>query len=150
MALIKKRASTTRIVVHCAATRPGQDIGAADIDRWHRDRGYVSIGYHFVIRLDGTVEKGRDVDAIGAHASGHNADTVAICLVGGLDKNGKALRGKPEQVYNEDQLQSLAEVILELRRKYGKLPVVGHRDLPNVRKDCPCMDVATYLKDRNL
>ena len=49
------------IIIHCSATRAGQDITAADIDCWHRARGFWSIGYHYVIRLDGTIEPGRDV-----------------------------------------------------------------------------------------
>lgn len=60
------------IIIHCSATRAGQDFTAADIDRWHRQRGFRSIGYHFVVRLDGTVEPGRDVALDGAHCTGWN------------------------------------------------------------------------------
>ena len=60
------------IIIHCSATRAGQDFTATDIDRWHRQRGFRSIGYHFVIRLDGTIEPGRDVALDGAHCTGWN------------------------------------------------------------------------------
>ena len=63
----------TLIIIHCSATRAGQDFTAADIDRWHRQRGFRSIGYHFVVRLDGTVEPGRDV-ALGLSVSATLAD----------------------------------------------------------------------------
>ena len=58
------------IIIHCSATRAGQDFTATDIDRWHRQRGFRSIGYHFVIRLDGTIEPGRDVALDGADWTG--------------------------------------------------------------------------------
>lgn len=77
------------IIIHCSATRAGQDFTAADIDRWHRQRGFRSIGYHFVVRLDGTVEPGRDVALDGAHCTGWNHRSIGICYIGGLDRNGR-------------------------------------------------------------
>ncbi len=77
------------IIIHCSATRAGQDFTAADIDRWHRQRGFRSIGYHFVVRLDGTIEPGRDVALDGAHCTGWNHRSIGICYIGGLDKNGR-------------------------------------------------------------
>mgnify|MGYP002569076850 CR=1 FL=1 len=77
------------IVIHCSATRAGQNITAADIDCWHRARGFWSIGYHYVIRLDGTIEPGRDVTLDGAHCMGWNQRSIGICYVGGLDKEGR-------------------------------------------------------------
>ena len=74
------------IIIHCSATRAGQNITAADIDCWHRARGFWSIGYHYVIRLDGTIEPGRDVTLDGAHCMGWNQRSIGICYVGGLDK----------------------------------------------------------------
>ena len=76
------RESTEYIMIHCAATRADMDIGAADIDRWHRQRGWRKIGYHYVIRRNGEVETGRDMDAVGAHCKGMNDKSVSICLVG--------------------------------------------------------------------
>lgn len=77
------------IIIHCSATRAGQNITAADIDCWHRARGFWSIGYHYVIRLDGTIEPGRDVTLDGAHCMGWNQRFIGICYVGGLDKEGR-------------------------------------------------------------
>ena len=69
------------IIIHCSATRAGQDFTATDIDRWHRQRGFRSIGYHFVIRLDGTIEPGRDVALDGAHCTGWNHRSIGICYI---------------------------------------------------------------------
>ena len=77
------------IIVHCSATKAGQDFTATDIDRWHRERGFNGIGYHYVIRLDGKLEKGRDVALAGAHCKGWNERSVGICYIGGLDENGR-------------------------------------------------------------
>ena len=76
------------IIIHCSATRAEQDITAADIESWHRARGFWTIGYHYVIRLDGTIEPGRDVTLDGAHCMGWNKRAIGICYVGGLDKDG--------------------------------------------------------------
>ena len=77
------------IIVHCSATKAGQDFTATDIDRWHRERGFNGIGYHYVICLDGKLEKGRDVALAGAHCKGWNERSVGICYIGGLDENGR-------------------------------------------------------------
>ena len=146
------RPRTDYIVVHCSATRTGQDIGAADIDRWHRDRGWSRIGYHFVIRLDGAVEAGRELDAVGAHCKGHNRVSVGVCLVGGL-----SLDGGSAMTFTPAQLDSLRVLLSRLKNHYPTAQVLGHRDLsPDVdgdgvverhewMKDCPCMDVRHWL-----
>ena len=78
------------IILHCTATKEGIDFNATDIDRWHKERGFKKIGYHYVIRLDGTIEEGRPLEEMGAHATGHNAHSIGIVYVGGLDKKGKS------------------------------------------------------------
>ena len=65
------------------------NFNANDIDRWHKQKGWKGIGYHYVILLDGTVEQGRELEAVGAHCSGHNAHSVGICYIGGISKDGK-------------------------------------------------------------
>jgi N-acetylmuramoyl-L-alanine amidase len=79
----------TEIIVHCTATREGKNYTVEDIRRWHKERGFSDIGYHFVIYLDGSVHEGRPIEKVGAHCSGHNATTIGIAYVGGLDKDGK-------------------------------------------------------------
>lgn len=130
------------LVVHCSATRASADIGAGEIRAWHMGgRGWRDIGYHYVIRRDGRVEDGRPLDRPGAHVVGHNARSVGICLAGGLDE-----RGRPEDNFTEAQRRALKVLLLRLRRSFPAADILGHRDFPAVRKDCPCFDVRGWLK----
>ena len=76
------------IVLHCSATKEGVPFGIEDIDRWHRQRGFRKVGYHYVIEIDGEIRKGRDIAEIGAHVQGSNANSIGICYIGGLDADG--------------------------------------------------------------
>lgn len=128
------------IVVHCSATKEGKDFRAHDIDRWHKDRGWSGIGYHFVVRLDGEVEKGRPVERIGAHVSGHNRDSIGVVYIGGVDRNGK-----PKDTRTPQQKLALRALIEGLQGRYPEADVRGHRDFPGVAKACPSFDVRTEL-----
>ena len=99
---MQKRSETEKIIIHCSATRPSQDIGSNDIDRWHREKGWLKIGYHLVITRDGTLELGRDLDEVGAHAYGHNANSVGVCMVGGIDEDGQ-----PDDNFTSEQWNTL-------------------------------------------
>lgn len=146
------RQRTDYIVIHCSATPPTADIGAAEIDRWHRDRGWSGIGYHRVIRRDGRLEEGRDLDAVGAHCASHNRVSVGVCLVGGVDGSGK-----PACNFEQVQLDALAGTVAALQQRFPGAKVVGHRDLsPDLDGDgvisrhewmkaCPSFDVAHWL-----
>lgn len=100
------------IIIHCSATRQGADFGAADIARWHRQRGFRDIGYHYVIRLDGTLEKGRPIEQAGAHCKGWNAASIGICYIGGLDADGKSADTR-----TPEQKETLKKLVKELQRK---------------------------------
>lgn len=135
--------SINRIIVHCAATKPSQDIGAAEIRDWHvNQNGWPDIGYHGVIRLNGTFEKGRPEEVAGAHARGHNRDTLAICLVGGL-----SVDGHPANTFREPQFETLRKAVEWWLVVYDLTPrdVLGHRDLPGVGKACPSFDVQKWI-----
>lgn len=138
----KPRKRTTCIAVHCSATAPEQDVGAREIDRWHRAQGWACIGYHFVIRRDGTVEAGRNPELPGAHVAGHNHYTLGVCMVGGVDANGK-----PENNFTPAQFATLAGLLTELRKEWPAVTEVkGHRDFPGVKKACPSFDVRAWIK----
>jgi len=127
------------IVIHCSATKRGVDFRAADIDNWHREKGYRCIGYHYVIDLDGSVEDGRPLNAIGAHVKDHNLHTVGICYIGGLDEDGNPCDTRtPAQ---KRALRWLLEhlTFLAVNQGFGCPRIVGHRDLTHDR-DCPCFD----------
>ena len=78
-----------QIHIHCSATKT-DNISASTIRRWHLQRGWSDIGYHYVIGLDGKIEAGRPVSKIGAHAKGYNKTSIGICYIGGLSENKRA------------------------------------------------------------
>lgn len=137
--------SVDTIVVHCSATRGSQDIGRAEIDRWHRERGFSGVGYHYIIRRDGQLELGRPEAQIGAHAAGHNARSIGICLVGGLNEQLRATNN-----FTREQWDTLTRVLEDVRTRYPAARILGHRDLPNVRKDCPCFDVRGWCAQHGI
>lgn len=130
------------LAIHCSATKASSDVGAKDIRKWHVEgNGWSDIGYHYVIRRNGVIEKGRPVEIAGAHVSGYNSNSIGICLVGGIDSKGKA-----EENYTPEQWSTLETFIKDFRKQYPKAEILGHRDFPNVKKDCPCFDVRAKLK----
>ena len=136
------------IVVHCSATPEGRDVTAADINKMHIARGFKKIGYHYVVRLDGTVETGRKENEIGAHAKGYNANSIGVCYVGGLASDGKT----PKDTRTPAQKSALKKLLHTLKQRYPDARIVGHRDLsPDTNhngkvdkwewiKACPCFD----------
>lgn len=120
------------IVVHCSATKPTQDISASDVDRWHKANGWIGIGYHYFIKLDGTLEFGRPEDIKGAHAKGNNAHSIGVCYAGGIDE-----KGKPKDTRTELQQTTLVNLLKDLRSRFPNAQIVGHRDLKGVAKACP-------------
>lgn len=148
MSGLTPRKTTAFIAVHCSASKPDIKTDVKVIDRWHRQRGFLMIGYHYVIKTDGSIEKGRDEDAIGAHVEGYNAVSVGICMVGGVDDNGAA--GKPANNFSKEQFTALAGLLVSLKAKYPTAVIQGHRDFPEVKKACPSFDVAAWLKTVSL
>ncbi len=143
-----------RIVIHCTATREGQDIDAATIRRWHLRQGWKDIGYHFVIQLDGDIERGRPEEIPGSHVRGFNTGSIAIVYVGGLDAQGKA-----KDTRTPAQQAAMAQLVRDLLARYPGAQVLGHRDLSPDKdgdgvverhewlKDCPCFDVRAWWAD---
>ena len=121
------------IVVHCAATIEGQEYDAIDIDRWHKKRGWRKIGYHFVVKLDGTIESGRMLDEVGAHVKGYNRGSIGICYIGGLDADKE-----PKDTRTEEQKESLLLLLKTLKKMYPLAQILGHKDL--AARSCPCFD----------
>lgn len=123
------------IIVHCSATPEGQNVTAADIRRWHTvGNGWSDIGYHFVVRLDGTVEPGRPLAQTGAHCRGHNARSVGICYVGGLAADGRT----PKDTRTPAQRAALLTLLKELKQQFPGAAIHGHRDFAT--KACPSFD----------
>lgn len=139
------RRNTDWIVLHCSATRSIQDIGAKEIRQWHKAQGWTDIGYAFVIRRDGTVEKGRGVDEVGSHVKGHNRNSVGICMVGGIGDNMQ-----PANNFTRAQWAALRKVVGDLVKRYPKARILGHRDFPGVNKACPCFDAKAWAAANKL
>ncbi len=121
----RKRSATRKIILHHSVSG---DVSAETIHGWHLDRGWHGIGYHFVIRHDGSIERGRDEERVGAHAGPTgNADSIGICLTGRFDVE------KPREV----QMDSLANLIVNyLYPKYGNnLSIEGHNKYMST--ECP-------------
>ena len=125
--------SIDKIIVHCSATREGHHVTVQQIRQWHLQRNFADIGYHYVIYLDGTFHKGRPLEKAGAHCKGYNAHSIGICYVGGLDR-----QGKPKDTRTAAQKAALLSLIRELRQRFPRATVHGHREFAN--KACPCFD----------
>lgn len=133
MSNFKSRLTTTHIVIHCSATPEGKPFTAKDIDRWHREKGWQGIGYHFVVELDGKVTAGRPIGAVGSHVAGQNTTSVGVCYIGGLTADNT----KAKDTRTPAQKAALLTLIKELREFYPGALVQGHRDFKGVAKDCP-------------
>ena len=132
------------IVVHCSATRPSQDINADTINEWHKERGFDSIGYHYVITRDGQIEKGRDEDTQGAHALGYNHNSLGVCLVGGVKQDDYKVG---ENNFTDEQWQSFEKLISDFEEKYLGVKLIGHNEIS--KKFCPSFNVQQWNNDRN-
>lgn len=131
----------TEIIVHCAATPEGKNFTVEDIDRWHKQRGFKCIGYHYVVYLNGSVHAGRAEEEIGAHCTGHNKYSIGVCYIGGVAKDGKT----PKDTRNPAQRLALLKLLKDLKEKYPKAVIRGHRDF--AAKACPSFDATEEYKD---
>ena len=140
------RKKTDYIFIHCSATRPSQDwVNADEIDKWHRARGFFSIGYTYVILRDGTIETGRDLDAPTASQKGYNHNSVSICMIGGVTEDDITVA---EKNFTEEQFDSLKKILLKLQGIYPEAKIVGHNEFS--KKDCPSFDVHQWLSEITL
>lgn len=141
------------IVVHCSATIEGKNYTSKDIKKWHLQKGFNDIGYHFIILVDGTIEIGRPLNKIGAHVSGYNTGTIGICYIGGLGSNNKA-----KDTRTDAQKESLNKLIDMLKENITIKEINGHRDYSKdlngngkidkneYIKQCPCFNVKDEYK----
>ena len=142
------------IVIHASATPPDMDIGADEIKHLHTapetemvqwgkekvpGKAWSDIGYQAVIRRDGRVEDGRKIEKAGAHARGYNEHSIGICLIGGVDEDGK-----PDFNFTRHQMDCLIRLLDVIRNEFPDSETLGHRDLPGVSKACPCFNVRAW------
>jgi len=130
-----------KIILHCSATREGQDISTETIRGWHvNERGWSDIGYHYVVLLDGTVDKARPVERQGAHVRGHNKGSIGICYIGGCDADMN-----PKDTRTDLQKESLTELISYLMDSYEDATLHGHNEFSS--KACPSFNVQEVYKE---
>ena len=122
-------------IIHCSDTPKSMSVGAKEINIWHKQRGFSMIGYHYVIRRDGTIESGRMESQIGAHAKGYNSRSIGTCLIG---------RGE----YTKKQFEALKRLSKDLESRYEGLIHRGHYDYSN--KSCPMFDVNEFFNTEEL
>ena len=138
---MEPRSKTDYIVIHCVATKPSMDVGVDTIRDWHvNGNGWRDIGYHLVIRRDGSVEKGRDINDSGAHAAGYNSKSIGLCLVGGMAEDNSA-----EDNFTAQQWTSLLATVKELLVDFPEAKVIGHNEISE--KECPSFDVQKWKGD---
>lgn len=157
------------IIIHCSATKEGKSFSAVQINAAHKARRFSTyvdakgrtgyIGYHFLIHLDGTIEACRPISKIGCHASGHNARSIGVCYIGGLDvrdTDGTMIK----DTRTPAQKAALIRLIKQLKDEYHTIKrVIGHRDIsPDLNgngvidpyefiKACPCFDAIPEYKN---
>lgn len=128
-----------KILIHCTASPEGRHVTVEQVTAWHKARGFRTIGYHYLIYLDGTIHKGRPEGEQGAHCTGQNARSIGVCYVGGID----AYTLKPKDTRTSAQRKALRQLIAELKKRYPKATVHGHYEF--AAKACPCFDVGKEL-----
>lgn len=136
------RRTINRIIVHCTATPEGRVETVESVRRMHKAKGWSDIGYHYLIGLNGERWNGRNVNLVGAHCEGYNANSIGVCYVGGCDKN---MKGKDTRT--DKQKAALIALLKDLRKLYPKAKIVSHRDLDRKGKACPSFDATNEYKD---
>jgi N-acetylmuramoyl-L-alanine amidase len=137
-----------KLIIHCSATPPSMDVGVYEIKKWHTDKkprgnGWSDIGYHWVIRRDGTIEDGRDVNKIGAHTKGYNTGSLGLCLVGGVNGVNDA-----DANFTDKQWHSLELMARGIKAMIPHITIHGHNEYAN--KSCPSFSVQTWVKSKKL
>ncbi len=130
------------IILHCSATKITQDFPVESLEACHKARGFKTIGYHYYITKDGQMHLCRPEDMIGAHARRYNAHSIGICYEGGLDA-----KGNPDDTRTPAQKHALITLLRSLKVDYPDAEILGHCDLPWVKKKCPCFDARSEYKN---
>ena len=140
--LKKSERKITEIIIHCSATPDGKDYTVDDIRRWHKQRGYSDVGYHYIVYRNGILAQGRDVNIIGAHASGHNAHSIGICYIGGMSADNT----RPEDTRTLRQKGRLLSLLVDLRKLYPNARIIGHRDLSEDKNGDGIIEPSEWIK----
>lgn len=137
-------------IIHCSATRPEWMTAAplqdkvAEIDRWHKARGFTGFGYHWIIDRDGSRMAGRPEEQVGAHTKNRNANSIGICMVGGLNSSAN---DQFADNYTPEQDAALRGLIADIKVRHTIKKVSGHNDY-DAGKACPGFHVGRWLQGK--
>lgn len=131
-----------KIIIHCSATPENKHFTVEDITKWHKERGFITIGYHYVIYLDGSVHLGRNLQEQGAHCTGQNKYSIGVCYIGGVSSDGKTAK----DTRTDEQKKALISLVKSLMKKYDLVSsqVYGHYHF--AKKACPSFNVEDFRK----
>ena len=131
-----------KIILHCSGTPELKDFDVEDIRDWHvNGNNWSDVGYHFIIKLDGTIQDGRPIKKIGAHVKGKNRSSIGICYIGGMNRD----MTNWEDTRTKKQKESLLLLINDLKKRFPNTIVYGHKDFTN-KKLCPSFDAKKEYK----
>lgn len=131
------------IIVHCTATFAEQKVTIEILRKWHKQRGFKDVGYHYLIDIEGNILTGRPVEQVGAHCTDHNAHSIGVAYAGGLGDDAK-----PANTLSEKQKVALVQLLRELKEHYPEASIHGHSEFAN--KACPCFDVQQFVEEEGL
>ena len=120
-----------KLILHCSDSNLKAHDSIDIIRQWHLERGFTDVGYHFFIKSDGVIEKGRDIDKVGAHCKGQNSNSIGICL-----------HGKNINDFNNDQFTSLNRLLNSLCIIFPEVSIHGHNEYS--KKTCPVFNVEPF------
>lgn len=139
--LRKSKRKIREIIVHCTDTPDGRNHTVEDITKWHKEKGWATIGYHYVVDINGKVLEGRDIDLVGAHCYGHNTYSIGVVYVGGRDRE----TGDHKDTRTELQKNAIFNLLIDLKKLYPDAQIYGHHDFDKY-KPCPCFDARTEYR----
>ncbi len=131
----------THIVVHCTATAQNATVKGI-LNYWKSVLKWKSPGYHYLIEANGQIHSLQPEEKPTNGVAGHNANSVHVSYIGGVDAKGKAVDNR-----TLEQKASMLLILRKLRRNYPEAVICGHRDFPGVKKDCPSFDARKEYKD---
>lgn len=129
------------VIIHCTATKADRKVTVDDVRRWHKQRGFRDIGYHYLIDQQGNVHRGRPLSQAGSHCRGYNAHSIGVCYVGGVGNDGKSADTRTIA-----QVTAMQTLVYRLCRQYGA-KVTGHREHPNAHTECPGFDAGDEFRE---
>lgn len=129
------------IVLHCTATSQKATVQSI-LNYWKNKLKWINPGYHFLIEADGTIHNLLPINKVANGVTGYNSNSVHISYIGGIDDKGKGFDNRtPKQVLSQLKL------VIEMKEKFPSAQILGHRDFPNVNKECPSFNVKEWLNN---